>query len=438
MKKYSIFCMAILLIACSEPEIVNANDSLKIESSQQLEVLSNYENGWIKEGIWNAGSQKIEFEYYSNGFFKHFKVFENHSEFGTFLLYEVSRNEENQPLWSKYYTPDGGLWFETTYLNGLPKEKIVYEGDRYTVHSYQEGVINSSKFNSTIEGLLSSIDYDYSSNLKTISTFLNGELRFERTGSIEEQIGHGINTSNSMELGNIFVDVAPELVSSNVSYGSYGFSNEFPITHVTPVSLFEASSNGIASATELWKRHHALAIKYAISDDLFQSVLEQYPFMENEKLFIRHGQSENSTARFLSFDYDTHSDIQNLDSITFVSRYGNLYLEKIVFGVEVNVFGILRNVPSNDENKKKVFELAEKKFQHLITGSPDLTLDEQELLDTAWFEVKLFSNSIPDKSGVLISSYEQQNQLFNQLVGENQILQKQYHHYLSSYTPWEE
>ena len=59
---------------------------------------------------------------------------------------EVSRSEDNKPLWSKYYTREGDLWFETEYENGLASQKKVYSEKGTSVYSYENGDLVSVDF----------------------------------------------------------------------------------------------------------------------------------------------------------------------------------------------------------------------------------------------------------------------------------------------------
>ncbi|MCY2687625.1 hypothetical protein [Salinimicrobium sp. TH3] len=136
-KNYSLlllFLVTVLLSSCQKEDDVPQTD-YAIGSTSHFELLDQYPNGWIKQGRYQlSGNPTEEFEYYENGYIKSAKVYASYPQHHLYM--EVSRSEDNKPLWSKYYHPDGELWFETAYNNGLPSIKKVYSEAGTAIHTY--------------------------------------------------------------------------------------------------------------------------------------------------------------------------------------------------------------------------------------------------------------------------------------------------------------
>lgn len=424
-----------LLFSCTSVEETSPADSnskynFEIESSYNLEIISHHENGWIKEGIKKDEGLRSEFEYFENGNLKSTKLFDTYPE--DYMCMEVMRNSNNETLWSKYYHPDGSIWFETQYDNGLHDKKIIYNESNITTHFYSDGAITSSEVRSTNGDLISKTDYNQEVGTRVVTVMKDDNIIYQETLSFEEAFGNGIHQNSYTLVGNPFdnpdiQNPTPLLTSSGSSIAWWSYPSH-PRFLVTPNRFYSYYS-------------HPEHLNYAITDDIYQSVLEQYPFLETDE--VLHTESrriqEQQYFRDLSDGHESIHESYNSNKELFTLKYGDSYIFKKTFGRYQFTLGVIRNLPTESDTAEKIKEIAEKKMEYLLNGTAELNEEETELLEKVWFEIRHFSPSLHRSTGIIIESFEQYNNILNQYMdGEDYILQKEYRSFESVFRSREE
>ncbi|AKD05397.1 hypothetical protein PKOR_23115 [Pontibacter korlensis] len=375
-----------------------------IESDSNFELISQHSNGWIKKARHysydlQGNVPKDEFEYFENGYVKSAKVY---SRFPNQHLYmEVSRSEDNKPLWSKYYTPEGELWFETEYVNGLPSVKKVYSGKGTAVHTYTDGELVSIGFTATDNSGTSTTVYDRSSGKKTITVTQNGETVLEEEYSFLEKHGDGIQTSNQIPLANPFnttEEGAYRKVEESFSHSPVWENDTDPIKIIHPYRhYFEYN---------YYHPQPEFATKFAVNSELYQSVIEQYPVTEDGALIAGTWYHQGFESFLPSLEEsDSLQNVKEQDPDLFELKYGNEYVEKVRYGKHFFVIGALRNMPTNENAADELKKIAERRMNELLTGNSPLSREEREILEKVWFEAKFFSMLNEHRNGVVINSY---------------------------------
>ena len=309
---------------------------------------------------------------------------------------EVSRNEENMPLGSKYYKPDGELWFETTYLNGLPSVKKIYSEEGTAIYSYTNGELDSIKFTAA-DGTSTTTTYNAALQSRNVTIASNGQTILDEDLPYREQVGAGVYTNNQVPVANPFGSTETSYAKLNQSFAqSPSWENDAdPIDLMLPYRLFD----------EFYNPGGYFATNFAVSTDLYQSVIEQYPLTE-QGVLIGGGRYEDG------FEYfnnewkvrDSLNKVYAQDPALYKLKYGNEYIEKIGYGKMFFVIGAIRNLPTDLHVANDIKEVARKKMMALFNDQPGITPQEQELLDKVWFEVKFFSNLKEHRTGVVLHS----------------------------------
>ena len=423
MHKYSSLVLLLaaltLLSSCEKDNDVPQID-YSIESTRAFELISQHPNGWIKKGQLSLGENQLreEFEYYESGYIKSAKVYASYPK--QHLYMEVSRSEDNKPLWSKYYNPDGALWFETEYANGLPSVKKVYSDEGTAIHSYTNGELNQVKFTAADNSNVSTTTYNAATKTRNVTITSNGQTILDKTYPYQEQVGAGVYTRNQVPVANPFG--ATETSYYKLNQSSYRSStwqhNADPIGFMLPYRLFD----------EFYYPGNYFATKFTVSTELYQSVIEQYPVTERGVLF--------GGAKFLAgFDYfqnkwevrDSLKKVRNENPALYKLKYGNEYIEKVGYGKLFFVIGAIRNLPTNANVADKVKNIAHKRMNELQGGGTSLTTEEREILDKVWFEVKFFSTLKEHRNGVVINSTNDYNQALQKVNDADlSVLQLEY------------
>lgn len=422
-----LLAFSILLSSCEKDDEIPQTD-FSIESDSNFEVISQYPNGWIKEAQFNDYElgeylPKSEFEYYQNGYIKTAKVYSTYPQ--QHLYMEVSRSEDNLPLWSKYYTPEGDLWFETEYEDGIPSEKKVYSEKGTAIHSYTDGELSSVEFTSADDSGKSITVYDRSTGTKKVTVIKNGEIIVEQEYTSLENYGDGALTSNYVPLANPFDNPEGTYREINESF----FRNPIwentadPIQYITPYRKYY--ENKIPGGAEFVVE---FATEFAPGSDLYQSIIEQYPVTENEVLIMNYKYTEGKGSFLPPFEERQSLDgIMEEDPSLFELKYGNEYIEKMHFGKNIFVIGALRNMPTNEKAVRKIKEVAQKHMNGIMNGNNQLTSDEKELLNKVWFEVRFFSTLKKHRNGIILNSTDDYDNAVNEVFdGESEVIQLEY------------
>jgi hypothetical protein len=401
-----LLCLFIIaMTSCKKDDLPNEIEEpdFSIQSTTDFAVISQYENGWIKEGRYPAsGNPMKEFEYYENGYIKTAKIY---STLGAYhLSMEVARSINNKPEWSKYYYSDGSLWIETIYENGLPSVKKVYDNKRITTHEYTDGMLTSSTFLSNDESITTSNKLNASASNRTVSVYVNDNTYFEQTSTFEPKLGDGLYSDFEIQVGNPFGEIEGDYINLFESYATSPSWERYleAANFVRPYILLDQT---YISGNEFIR-------SFAISTELYQSIIEQYPFNEQGILVGGSRYIDGYSNIQLPFDVrDSLANVYENDSANYVLKYGDEYIEKIGYGKSMMLIGAIRNLPTNALLADELRQIADKKLDALTSeNSPALTAEEQAMLDKVWFEVRFFSYVPEHRSGVVINSYQDYQQ----------------------------
>ena len=413
-----LLAVSVLLSSCEKEENVPQPD-YSIESTSAFELISQHQNGWIKQGQYEfSGGPTKEFEYYENGYIKSAKIYASYPQ--QHLYMEVSRSEDNKPLWSKYYNPDGALWFETMYSNGLPSVKKVYSEKGTAIHSYTNGELNSVKFTAADDSSTSIITYDAAAGIRKVTVTSNGKIILDENYPYKERVGAGIHTSNYVPAGNPFGATETSTFKLNQSYSqSITWQHDAdPIQFMFPFRLFH----------EHYNPGDYFATRFAVSTDLYQSVIEQYPV--TEKGVLIGGGTYESGYDYFQNNWEVRDSLRKIyeeNPTLYKLKYGNGFIEKVGYGKVFFIIGAIRNLPTSGNAADNIKEIARRHMETMLNGETGITPAEQEILAKVWFEVKFFSNLKQHQNGLVINSAEDYDQALEELNNsELSILQLKY------------
>ncbi|MDR5589098.1 hypothetical protein [Christiangramia sp. SM2212] len=420
-----LLAVTVLLSSCQKEESIPQTD-YSIESDDYFQVESTYPNGWIKEARYTDYSLEedtpySEFEYYENGFIKTAKVYSSYPQHHLYM--EVSRSDDNKPLWSKYYTPEGELWFKTDYKNGLPSEKIVYSEKGTSVYSYEAGNLVMVEFNSADDSSSSITVFDKNAETRTVTVKKDGETILEETYPYTEGLGSTMLTDNQVPLINPFSNIEGNYRKLNEAFfhSPIWENSTDPIKEIHPFRYFYDYFHINFDRT-------TFASKLAVNSDLYQSIIEQYPVKESEVLVMNYKYKEGSNG-FLprSEERKSLSEEMAQDPELFELKYGDEYVEKVYFGKIIYMIGVLRNMPTGANAEKEIQNLARKKMENIIDGKKPLTAEEHEILNKVWFEVKFFSTLKAHRNGIVLKTHNEYKEVLQEFEeAESSVLQLEY------------
>ncbi|TPE45832.1 hypothetical protein [Pontibacter mangrovi] len=410
-----VLAVAVLLSSCQKDDNVPHTD-YSIKCNSELEVISQYPNGWIKEAKTiissNSGSRtKEEFEYYQNGYIKSAKLYR---VLPTDHLYmEVSRSEDNKPLWSKYYLPEGNVWFETEYENGLPLVKKFYSEEGIAIHEYDDGELISIEYTAANNISNSIITYDQAAGTRNVNILNNGQTILNENYPIQDQVGTGFYSKTFVPVADVFEDI--ETVYRDKNWGKSLLSStdwKYDINSFNELIYPEPAG------------FRKLNTKLAVSNPMYQAIIEQYPVTENGVMltggYDLEAFKEFSPSFIIS---DSLAKVKEDEPEFFELKYGQEIIKKVDFGKNYIVIGAIRNLPTNDEAAEKIKEIARMRMDEIqgysftmmrdnkitfIQGEigNGLTAEEQDLLGKVWFEVKFFSNLKQHQNGIVLNTEE--------------------------------
>ncbi len=416
-----LLAVTVILNSCQKDDNVPQTD-YSIESDSNLELISQHSNGWIKEAKINttlsSGSWTTEeFEYFENGYIKLAKLYRIDPSYHLYM--EVSRSEDNKPLWSKYYTPGGDLWFETEYENGLISVKKVYSEEGTAIHNYTNGELVSVEFTaSDNSSTTTTTTFNATTNTRNVSITRNGETILEENYLYQEQVGTGFYTNTNVPVSNPF-DQA-ETIYRDKNWGESYISTGDWEPEADPLKKLMLPYR---SPGAFYEKERGFDTQFAVSSNVYQSIIEQYPITENGILlaggYDLEGFDEFSPTFIIS---DSLAKIKEEDPELFELKYGQEIVAKVNYGKTFLLVGAIRNLPANEEAAEKMRKIAKKRLDelrgntitiikenkiNLLQGETiSLTAEERELLNKVWFEVKFFSNLREHRNGLVIDSVE--------------------------------
>ncbi|WP_405199169.1 hypothetical protein [Christiangramia sp. LLG6405-1] len=415
-----LLAVAVLFSSCTSDDSAPSID-YSIKSDDYLKILSQYDNGWIKEAkhIESEDLPIHEVTYHENGFIKSAKVYNFYDDRELYM--EVRRDEQNRPLWSKYYTPEGAVWFETAYENGLVSEKIVYSELGTSIHTYTNGEITSIEFISKNGLDKSTTSYDLETGTKNVKITKNSEVILEQEFLDQDDFGSGILTSNHAPKANPFNE-------PQNGYLAIGTS----INH-SPIWQFNANPQDDVIAYRKYAGLHPtsskFAVQHAVNFEMYQSIIEQYPYTEDQVLIVGYKEYEGRAGLIdLSRDERLAIDAERLENPELFSlKYGDQYINEIHYGKNLVVVGALRNMPTHVTAINQVNEIAKKRMNDILSGSNLVSDHEMEILDKVWFEVKLFSTFKNQRNGIVLKSFNDYETATQEFIdAEPEIIQYEY------------
>ena len=408
-----------LFLSSCQKEDVDPQNDYSIKSDSDFELIEQYPNGWIKKAETNtnlnSGSWVTEeFEYFENGYIKSAKLYRIDPNYHKYM--EVSRSEDNKPLWSKYYTPTGDLWFETEYENGLPTVKKVYSEEGTAVHSFEDGELISVEFTSADNSRTVTTTYDAAANKRNVIITSEGEIVLDEEYPYQEQVGTGFYTNTNVPVANPFSEA--ETIYRDKNWGHSLLSTGDWEAEADPL---EDLMYPYRLPDHFNENGRGFDTKLAVSSNLYQSIIEQYPVTENG-IFLAGGYDLDGFDEFspLFIMSDSLAKVKAEDPEFFELKYGQELISKVHYGKTFLLVGAIRNLPTTDEAASRIKNIAEKRLNELrgntFTMMKDnkidlvqsefnsLTDEEREILDKVWFEVKFFSNLREHQNGMLIES----------------------------------
>ncbi|MDN3593607.1 hypothetical protein [Zunongwangia endophytica] len=391
-----LLAVTVLLSSCEKDDNF-PQTNYSIESNDFFEIISKHPNGWIKAAKHGQDNPNDSFEYYENGFIKSAKIYSSYPK--QHLYMEVSRSEDNKPLWSKYYTSEGDLWFETVYENGWASEKKVYSEKGTSIYSYEEGDLISVDFTRADNSGKSSTVFNKTEGSRTVTIKKDGETILEEVYPYTDNTGAAMLTNNQVPLGNPFAN----------SDGNYRKINGSFFRNATWQYNADPSGN-IPPFRNFYEFHfpdNIFATTLAVNTEIYQSIIEQYPITEDQVLTLNLTHKEGVRGFRPSYEESLSltEEMEENPSL-FELKYGNEYVEAIYYGKIIYVVGALRNMPTDKNTADEVKHLAQKKMNWIVDGKNPLTAEEQEVLDKVWFEVKFFSTLKQHRNGIVLNNAE--------------------------------
>ncbi|MFD0976570.1 hypothetical protein [Salinimicrobium gaetbulicola] len=420
-KNYFLFLLLsviVLLTSCEKEDPVPQID-YAIASTSHFELLDQHPNGWIKQGRYQLSGNPTEaFEYYENGYIKSAKIYASYPQHHLYM--EVSRSEDNKPLWSKYYHPTGELWFETEYKNGLPSTKKVYSEEGTAIHKYSDGELSSVEFTAADGSSTTLTTYNKAEGTRNVTITNNGETVLDENYAYREQVGAGMYTNTHVPVANPFgaAETSYNKINQSFSQSPAWQNRADPISMMFPYRLFD----------EFYNPGNYFATRFAVSTELYQSVIEQYPVTERGVL-IGGGKYEDGYEYFHNQweVRDSLSKVYDEDPELYKLKYGNQTVEKVGYGKIFFVIGAIRNLPTDSNVADNIKNIARKHMEAMINGRTGITPKEQEILDKVWFEVKFFSTLKEHRDGVVINSAEDYSNAVEKVnTGELSVVQLKY------------
>ena len=401
--KVVFFLLVTLFVASCQKENVEPAPDLSIISSDDLEIVSSHENGWIKEAVKKGyrGATEASFEYHENGYIKYAKVYKQIPEHYLFSNFE--RNEDNLPLSAKYYYADGSIFMSIVYENGQISSKTLYtENDTKTVSRYQNGRVLTIEKSDGQNGQITKIEYDYPAQKRTLTIKSDSQLLHSEELSLSTDLGAGFSTNEDLVLSNFIPNQDFNEIRLSTSHSSsFGWERTVdPFTFIPATVVYDKW---------LQPRTAAIEVKLIANGDIYRSVTEQYPFAERRVLIS--GFQSVSKKFTISPEIATKEAIgdQLSDNLPeFTRLYGDEFNYEKFTGKYLLTVATLRNMPTDSKVSEQIEDIARKHASYLVSGDDFFTTSEEEkaLLSKVFFELKVHSSSFNDDNGVVIKNYE--------------------------------
>jgi hypothetical protein len=423
---YSLILIFALLVACGSDDMEPAPD-FSISSSERFEIISTYDNGWIKNAnkLDFSGDILAKFEYHENGYLKYCATY-IHS-LTSYLYSEIERDEFNRPLSSTYYHPDGSMHLQNTYEEGELVHKKMIENGTSTNFQYLNGRVTKTT-TTGISGKFTQISYDYELMKKTLLIKSNDITIHEEEFPLNNDLGHGINTINGDQLLNYIGN--EQYRESNIlttTSGSKSWENKVDILRFVPAPVVYAHWNALT------EREYTNT-QFLANDDYFRSISEQYPLVEYRSLIsgYRSVYKKFSVYPEISTSQGIWTELDQNES-QFVNLYGDEFNNEQFNGKYLLTVATLRNLPSDEQLRAQIEDIAWKHTSFLISEvNEPLNNAEKNLLLNIFYELKVHSSSLDETGGIVINTPEDFESIIEKISSsENVLLQKGYKKYSS-------
>lgn len=402
--KLSLFICTLVLVASCGKDNVDPAPDLSINSTDDFEIISTHENGWIKEAIKkdHTGATNASFEYHENGYIKHANIYRSIPQ--NYLFSSVERNATNQPLSSKYYYPNGDMFLSIVYENGQTSSKTLYSenGDR-AISQYQNGRVSTIEKVDAVSGQVTKVEYNYPDQKRTLTIKLGDNVLHTEELLLSEDLGSGLSTNDDLALSRFIPFQNPNEVNiSSAQSSSFSWKTDIdPFNSFIPAPV----------VYDKWRQPKTAAIdvKFIANGDIYRSIAEQYPFVEKRALLL--GFLSVDKKYTLSPEIATKEDIgkQLRDNFEqFTNLYGDEFNHEKFSGKYFLAVATLRNMPTDAQVSEQIEDIARKHATWLVTGEDfyNITEAEKELLSSVFFELKVHSSLLNNVNGIVITSYE--------------------------------
>ncbi len=314
----------------------------------------------------------------------------------------------------------GSYGLKQNIKTDFPQSRKCIAKEGTAVHTYTDGELSLVEFTAADGNSTAITSYNKAAESRNVSIESNGETVFDENYSYREQVGAGIYTGSHVPVANPFgaAEISYNKLNQSFSQSPSWQNDADPISFMFPYRLFD----------EFYNPGNYFATRFAVSTELYQSVIEQYPVTERGVL-IGGGKYEDGYEYF-------HDNWEVRDSLAKVRdenpglyklKYGDEYIEKAGYGKIFFVIGAIRNLPTDSNVADDIKNIARKRMDAMISGRTGITPKEQEKLNKVWFEVKFFSTLKEHRNGVVINSAgDYENAIEKVNAGELSVIQLKY------------
>ena len=424
MKKILTYPLLIILIStcifslsgCKDDE--SPTPDYSIVSDDIIEVISLHDNGWIKEGKKKVLDEvTTEFEYYENGYLKHAKTFSRYPAYH--LESEVYRSSNNLPVSSKYYSSEGKLYMEFEYTNGSLASKKLLLPESSTEYIYQNGNIQSITYTSSEANNQSITTFKASENTRNLQVKFDGDIMYEADYPYYKgkSPGTAANILSGMPLA--ITTQSNETSSIRVNTSSVQSATWKSLNEIQKLIDDKHSTNDYGTYGAYKQKYPHISL---FTTDLQRTIQEEHPFLEIDQMLMGGGyfiKNYESTTESIWIIRDSLRTAYGDDAKKFELLYGTGIISRVYYGIQYALVGTIRNMPSDPTLASDIKNLAYNQYSYLTTGRNALTDGEQAKLDKVWLEFKLFSTEGKYNAGIVITSPEQLDKLFDELNNAN-------------------
>lgn len=422
---FTFLVITLLTLSCKNDSPEPGPD-LSINSTDNFEVISSYDNGWIKEGTKKdpSGTPMAAFEYHENGYLKSVNTYQRFPIH--YLFSSLERDVSNNPLSAKYYYPNGDTFISILYENGHISSKTLFSEDgTETVSNYQNGLIQRIERSNNQNDRITSVAYDHDAQKRVLTITVGTTIIRTEELPLNDELGNGINTLDDLLLSRFASPTElneRRLLTAQSSSLRWKFSLD-PLTHMPAPILYDRWLNRVPE----------MDVRMIGYDDTYRSVSEQYPFAESRILVSNFQSVDNEVCFFPEIETlrVLGTELQeNLDE--FTEAYGDEFNNQNFYGKYLVTVATLRNLPTDPVVRDQIEEIAFKHASYLVSDNEiySITQEEETLLSQVFFELKAHSSSLDNVNGVVINTPADYEEVIQSLEDAPlEIIQKEFKKY---------